>query len=85
MGADEPLYVGLMSGTSVDAIDSAVVSCGSAGLQLLATHEHTIPTPIKQQIAAISHAGDNEIERMSLAFFCETSSPPKFDSASSLL
>lgn len=64
MGADEPLYVGLMSGTSVDAIDSAVVSCGSAGLQLLATHEHTIPTPIKQQIAAISHAGDNEIERM---------------------
>ena len=64
MGAADPLYVGLMSGTSVDAIDSVIVRCGPAGVEILATHQHAIPPALKQQIAAISHAGDNEIERM---------------------
>jgi anhydro-N-acetylmuramic acid kinase len=53
-----------MSGTSVDAIDSALVRFGDDGLELIATHEHIIPPEIKTQIAAISHAGDNEIERL---------------------
>lgn len=53
-----------MSGTSVDAVDSAIVRCGPAGVQIVATHQHAIPPLMKQQIAAISHAGDNEIERM---------------------
>lgn len=55
-----------MSGTSVDAIDSALVRCRHDGVEILATHQHTIPAELKQQIAAISHSGTDEIERMGI-------------------
>jgi anhydro-N-acetylmuramic acid kinase len=55
-----------MSGTSVDAIDSALVRCGDADVEILATHSHPLPLQIKEQIAAISHSGPDEIERMGL-------------------
>ncbi len=60
----DALYIGLMSGTSVDAVDSAIVSCNAGGINLLAAREHPIPPALKTQIAAISHPGDNEIDRM---------------------
>lgn len=60
----ERLYVGLMSGTSVDAIDCALISSADTGVSLLATHEHAIPPELRQRIAAISHSGTAEIERM---------------------
>lgn len=55
-----------MSGTSVDAIDAALIRCSHKGVEILATHEHTIPGELKQQIAAISHSGSDEIERMGI-------------------
>lgn len=53
-----------MSGTSVDAIDAALVQCGPDSVTLLATHEHAIPTETKSRIASLSHSGPDEIERM---------------------
>lgn len=58
------LYAGLMSGTSVDAIDCALLHCGADTVDLLATLEHPIPEEIRRQIASISQPGDNEIERL---------------------
>lgn len=55
-----------MSGTSVDAIDSALVRCDDNSVEIIATHEHPIPREYKQQIAAISHSGPDEIERMGI-------------------
>lgn len=57
------LYIGLMSGTSADAIDAVLVDLQSTP-QLLA--QHTLPLPIKtrQQIHALSLPGDDEIDRM---------------------
>ncbi len=41
------LYIGLMSGTSVDAIDAALVTFGNPGVELLATYSHPIPETLR--------------------------------------
>jgi anhydro-N-acetylmuramic acid kinase len=53
-----------MSGTSVDAIDSALVRCRRDEVAIVATHQHAIPPEIKKRIAVISHSGADEIERL---------------------
>jgi anhydro-N-acetylmuramic acid kinase len=58
------LFVGLMSGTSVDAIDAALLHINDNRFELLATHQHELPASTRQRISAISHAGENEIERL---------------------
>jgi anhydro-N-acetylmuramic acid kinase len=60
----DALYVGLMSGTSVDAIDSALLRCGANGSELLHTHQHAIPADIRHKITQLSHSGVDEIEQM---------------------
>ncbi|GHD33377.1 anhydro-N-acetylmuramic acid kinase [Parahalioglobus pacificus] len=59
----ERLMIGLMSGTSADGIDAALVSCG-AGIALKASLDFPLPADIKQEIVDISHSGSAEIERM---------------------
>ncbi|MFT4519604.1 MAG: anhydro-N-acetylmuramic acid kinase [Halioglobus sp.] len=53
-----------MSGTSVDAIDAALLQCGDKGHALLSTHQHPIPSTLRKRIISISHTGPEEIERM---------------------
>lgn len=60
---EDALFIGLMSGTSVDAIDSALVRCGDERVQLLATHQHDIPATSRTHIAELSASGPDEIER----------------------
>jgi anhydro-N-acetylmuramic acid kinase len=65
--ADKPnraLYIGLMSGTSMDGIDAAIIECGEGKTHLVASHEQAIPADIRSEIAQISNSGENEIERM---------------------
>ncbi|MBT6579811.1 MAG: anhydro-N-acetylmuramic acid kinase [Cellvibrionales bacterium] len=58
------LYIGLISGTSIDCIDAALVDCSEDKPILLAHHEHPIDDFTKQAVAALCLPGDNEIDRM---------------------
>jgi len=56
------LFIGLMSGTSMDGIDAVLVDF-SQSVKLCATHSEKIPVDLKQQLLALSMPGDDEINR----------------------
>ena len=59
------LFIGLMSGTSVDSIDAALLELTSTKKpKLIATHSHVIPQEIQQLIHNLCQPGTNEIETM---------------------
>ena len=57
------LYIGVMSGTSMDAVDATLVSISNSEIQTLAHHSNEIPLDLKQQLAKLCSPGENEIER----------------------
>lgn len=61
------LYIGLMSGTSLDAVDAALVSIKGQQIECLATHNETFPSTLQDELRALCQPGDNEIERMGVA------------------
>ncbi|MGI9270894.1 MAG: anhydro-N-acetylmuramic acid kinase [Woeseiaceae bacterium] len=57
------LYIGLMSGTSMDGIDAALVEFGDASVDILQTRDHPYPDELRQRLlAAISVPLDREIQ-----------------------
>lgn len=58
------LFVGLISGTSIDCIDAVLVDCSNDQPILLAQHQHPIDPATQQAIAALCLPGNNEIDRM---------------------
>lgn len=59
------LYIGIMSGTSLDGIDLVAVSF--APLHLHASLTVSFPPQLREALLALTLADDNEIERMGLA------------------
>ena len=57
-------FIGLMSGTSMDGIDAALVSIGSQHCQLIDTLDYQIPETLRQQVADLCLPGSNEIDRL---------------------
>lgn len=60
------LYLGIMSGTSLDGVDIALIEQAEQ-TQLIASHFLPMPTKLKQQLLELCSIGNNEIERAALA------------------
>lgn len=60
------LYLGVMSGTSLDGLDIALIEQGEQH-QLLATHYTPMPSGLRQDLLALCASGPDEIARAALA------------------
>jgi anhydro-N-acetylmuramic acid kinase len=58
------LYIGLMSGTSCDGIDAALVDLSNIKPVIIATHYTSYPQALRKQILDLCEPGDNEIKRL---------------------
>lgn len=57
-------YVGLMSGTSADAVDLVIVDFAQDGAQLVGSYSIPLPPELRQEIHTLATPGNNEIDRM---------------------
>lgn len=57
------LYIGLMSGTSLDAIDAVLLHCSSDHIGLRGTHSHIMPSSLRKEILQLCQGCSNEIDR----------------------
>ena len=62
METPRDLYIGLMSGTSIDAIDAVLVDL-SNGCQLLQQYSHPINAALREEIIALNNGCDDELNR----------------------
>ncbi|GMR08392.1 MAG: anhydro-N-acetylmuramic acid kinase [Gammaproteobacteria bacterium] len=57
------LYIGIMSGTSADAIDCVLVDLSQNNIRLVASHNQPIPADLRTQIHDLAKNGSRELQR----------------------
>ncbi len=62
MAATE-LFIGLMSGTSMDGVDAALIEISDVGLQTLASYYQPYPEDIRRDAAGLLDAGSDDLHR----------------------
>lgn len=48
------LYIGLISGTSMDAVDAALVAFGDGGVRVVATHSAPVPDDLRHELHVLA-------------------------------
>jgi anhydro-N-acetylmuramic acid kinase len=61
------LYIGLMSGTSLDGVDAVLADLAGAKPRLLGHKHVSFDAALKRELLALNTSGDHEIERAALA------------------
>jgi anhydro-N-acetylmuramic acid kinase len=64
--ATADLYVGIMSGTSLDGIDAALVDLSQPSPLLVASHYRPYAEPLKEALLALHQVADNELHQAQL-------------------
>ncbi len=54
------LYVGLISGTSMDAVDAALVEFDAGAPRLVASHSHSLPAELRDALHALCRPGGTD-------------------------
>ena len=60
-------YIGIMTGTSLDGIDAALIRETGGHYHYLAHHEHPMPVALRAALQALYQPGDNELHRAAVA------------------
>jgi anhydro-N-acetylmuramic acid kinase len=63
----EKLYIGLMSGTSLDGVDGVLVDFSDGRVRVLGHATASLPQPLKETFHILNQPGDNELHRAALA------------------
>jgi anhydro-N-acetylmuramic acid kinase len=67
VGTSQKLFIGLMSGTSLDGVDGVLADFSGAQPRVLAHHAMPFAPALKQQLLALNTPSDNELHRAALA------------------
>ena len=57
------IFIGLMSGTSLDGVDAVAVRFGDGGMQLLGEAFVAYPDSVREQVLSLQLVADNELDR----------------------
>jgi anhydro-N-acetylmuramic acid kinase len=66
-GTPQKLFIGLMSGTSLDGVDGVLANFSGAQPCVLAHHAMPFAPTLKQELLALNTPSDNELHRAALA------------------
>lgn len=61
------LYIGLMSGTSLDGVDAVLAHIDHEDIKVLAHQHQPFPNSLRDSLASLCAPGDNEIYRLGIA------------------
>jgi anhydro-N-acetylmuramic acid kinase len=61
------MYIGLMSGTSLDGVDGVLVEFSGHNMKVVAHHSASMPDDLRAELLALNSPDDNELHRAALA------------------